>query len=57
MSAPSALSSSRHQWGNHWQVVGYRESQFTKADSVLEGMGLYGLEKSERELREKGLAG
>jgi catechol 2,3-dioxygenase-like lactoylglutathione lyase family enzyme len=45
-------------WGNHWQVVDYREIQFTKADRVLEGMGLDELEKSERalaELREKGL--
>ena len=46
-------------WGNHWQVVEYREVQFTKSPRVLEGMGLGGLEKSEpalRELREKGLA-
>ncbi len=45
-------------WGNHWQVVDYREIQFTKADRVLEEMGLDELEKSERalaELREKGL--
>jgi Glyoxalase/Bleomycin resistance protein/Dioxygenase superfamily len=46
-------------WGNHWQVVDYRDVQFTKADRVLEGMGLEGLGKSERalnELRGKGLA-
>jgi catechol 2,3-dioxygenase-like lactoylglutathione lyase family enzyme len=46
-------------WGNHWQVVDYREIQFSKAPRVLDGMGLGGLEKSEaaqRELREKGLA-
>jgi catechol 2,3-dioxygenase-like lactoylglutathione lyase family enzyme len=46
-------------WGNHWQVVDYREIQFSKPARVLEGMGLTGLEKSERavnELREKGLA-
>lgn len=46
-------------WGNHWQVVAYRDVQFTKAPRILEGMGLSGLEKSERartELREKGLA-
>ena len=45
-------------WGNHWQVVDYRNVQFSKAERVLEGMGLDGLEKSERalaELREKGL--
>jgi hypothetical protein len=46
-------------WGNHWQVVDYREIQFTKAPRVLSGMGLDPLEKSERalgELREKGLS-
>jgi lactoylglutathione lyase len=46
-------------WGNHWQVVEYRDVQFTKTERVLEGMGLAGLGKSERalrELREKGLA-
>jgi hypothetical protein len=45
--------------GNHWQVVDYRDVQFTKADRVLEGMGLEGLGKSEQalnELRGKGLA-
>lgn len=47
-------------WGNHVQVVDYRDIQFTKAPAVLDGMKLGGLEKSdaaERELREKGLAG
>ena len=46
-------------WGNRWQVVDYRDVQFTKAPEVLRGMGLDGLEKSEQaltELREKGLA-
>ena len=46
-------------WGNHWQVVDYRYVQFAKTDRVLDGMGLAGLEKSERaltELRAKGLA-
>jgi hypothetical protein len=46
-------------WGNHWQVVDYRDIQFTKPDRVLAGMGLDGLEKSERalgELRASGLA-
>ena len=45
-------------WGNHVQVVDYREIQFTKAESVLRGMGLEGLEKTEgalQELRSKGL--
>ena len=46
-------------WGNQWQVVDYREVQFTKSDRVLEGMGLTDLVKSERargELKAKGLA-
>ena len=46
-------------WGNHWQVVDYSEIQFTKAPEILEGMGLQGLQKSEKaleELRKKGLA-
>jgi hypothetical protein len=46
-------------WGNHVQVVDYREIQFTKAPDVLRGMGVDGLEKSEaarQELREKGLS-
>jgi len=47
-------------WGNFVQVVDYREIQFTKTPEVLRGMGLDGLQKTERalaELREKGLAG
>jgi len=46
-------------WGNHLELVDYRDVQFSKTDRVLEGMELAGLEKSERavgELREKGLA-
>jgi lactoylglutathione lyase len=49
----------RDPWGNRIQVVDYRDVQFTKTDDVLRGMGVEGLEKSERalaELREKGLA-
>jgi catechol-2,3-dioxygenase len=49
----------RDPWGNHVQVVDYREIQFTKAESVARGMGIDGLEKSEKaleELRSKGLA-
>jgi catechol 2,3-dioxygenase-like lactoylglutathione lyase family enzyme len=45
-------------WGNHVQVVDYREIQFTKVPAVLRGMGLDRLEKSEAaraELRQKGL--
>jgi predicted enzyme related to lactoylglutathione lyase len=46
-------------WGNHFQVVDYRDVQFTKTERILRGMGLDGLRKRERaleELREKGLA-
>jgi predicted enzyme related to lactoylglutathione lyase len=46
-------------WGTHSQIVDYRDVQFTKAPRILEGMGLDGLEKTERaigELRAKGLA-
>ena len=49
----------RDPWGNFVQVVEYGDVQFTKAPSVLQGMGLDGLRKSERaldELRAKGLA-
>jgi catechol-2,3-dioxygenase len=45
-------------WGNHVQVVDYRDVQFTKAPSVLAAMGLGELEKSEaarREIRDRGL--
>ena len=46
-------------WGNHFQVVDYRDIQFTKTDRILAGMGLDGLDKRDRaleELRAKGLA-
>jgi catechol 2,3-dioxygenase-like lactoylglutathione lyase family enzyme len=48
----------RDPWGNHVQVVDYREVQFTKAPEILHGMGLE-LEKTEKalaELRAKGLS-
>jgi catechol 2,3-dioxygenase-like lactoylglutathione lyase family enzyme len=50
----------RDPWGNHLQVVDYREIQFTKTPEVLHGMGLDGLQKTDKalsELRTKGLAG
>jgi predicted enzyme related to lactoylglutathione lyase len=46
-------------FGNHWQIVDYRDVQFTKTPRILEGLGLSDLDKSERaldELRAKGLA-
>jgi catechol 2,3-dioxygenase-like lactoylglutathione lyase family enzyme len=45
-------------WGNHVQVVDYREIQFSKTPSILAGMGLDGLDKTDaarEELRNKGL--
>jgi lactoylglutathione lyase len=56
---PAGSLNFRDPWGNNVQVVDYREIQFTKAQHVLRGMGLEGLEKSEsalEELRAKGLA-
>jgi lactoylglutathione lyase len=46
-------------WGNHVQVVDYRDVQFTKTPAVLGAMSLDGLGKTEaaqREIRERGLA-
>jgi lactoylglutathione lyase len=50
----------RDPWGNHVQVVDYRDVQFTKAPEVLRAMGIEGVEKSDRaleELRRKGIRG
>jgi catechol 2,3-dioxygenase-like lactoylglutathione lyase family enzyme len=60
ISVQSAGSLDFHDpWGNHVQVVDYREIQFTKDPAVLHGMRLDGLEKTEsalEELRQKRLA-
>jgi lactoylglutathione lyase len=56
---PSRGLDFRDPWGNHIQVVQYDEIQFTKADHVLQGMGVGGLGKTDAalaELRAKGLA-
>ena len=48
----------RDPWGNHVQVVDYRDVQFTKTPEVMRALGL-SLEKTERaqaELREKGIS-
>ena len=45
-------------WGNHVQVIDYRDIQFTKIPAVLHAMQLDELDKTEtalRELRERGL--
>jgi lactoylglutathione lyase len=47
-------------WGNHVQVVGYSDIQFTKTPSVLGAMGIEGLSKTDEtleELRRKGITG
>ena len=49
----------RDPWGNHVQLVDYRDVQFTKAPGVLRGMRLDGLAKTDsaqQELLDKGLA-
>ena len=56
--APEGSLDFTDPWGNHVQVVDYREMQFSKTPGVLEGMGLGELGKTEaaqRELRDKGL--
>jgi lactoylglutathione lyase len=48
----------RDPWGNHVQVVDYRDIQFTKIPAVLSALGVDELEKTEsarREIRERGL--
>jgi catechol 2,3-dioxygenase-like lactoylglutathione lyase family enzyme len=42
----------RDPWGNHVQVVDYREIQFTKTPEVMRALGL-DLEKTERALAEQ----
>jgi catechol 2,3-dioxygenase-like lactoylglutathione lyase family enzyme len=45
-------------WGNHIQIVDYRDIQFVKSPTVLAAMDLAGLEKSataREEMRAKGL--
>jgi lactoylglutathione lyase len=47
-------------WGNHVQVVDYRDIQFTKTSAVMRAMKLDGLAKSDaaqREIRERGFDG
>jgi catechol-2,3-dioxygenase len=57
VSSPPSLDF-RDPWGNHVQVVDYREIQFLKAPEVLRALGAETLEKTERargELRAKGI--
>lgn len=55
---PGPFLDFRDPWGNRIELVGYDNIQFTKAASVLRGMGLEHLRKNEnalKELREKGM--
>jgi catechol-2,3-dioxygenase len=57
---PSGSLDFTDPWGNHVQVVDYRDIQFTKTPAVLGAMGLDRLGKTEtaqREIRERGLDG
>jgi lactoylglutathione lyase len=57
---PSGSLDFHDPWGNHVQVVDYRDIQFSKTRAVLDAMGLGDLQKSEaaqQEIRERGLAG
>jgi lactoylglutathione lyase len=51
VSSPPSLDF-RDPWGNHVQVVDYREIQFLKAPEVLRALGAESLEKTERALAE-----
>jgi lactoylglutathione lyase len=55
---PSGSLDFNDPWGNHIQVVGYSDIQFSKTPAVLEALGLEALGKTEaaqREIRERGL--
>ena len=39
-------------WGNRVEIVAYENIQFTKAPNVLRGMGLMGLQKTQKALDE-----
>jgi len=56
--APTGSLDFSDPWGNHVQVVDYRDIQFTKAPLVLRAMGIEELPKTEaasEELRRKGV--
>jgi catechol 2,3-dioxygenase-like lactoylglutathione lyase family enzyme len=55
---PSGSLDFHDPWGNHVQVVDYRDIQFSKTPAVLRAMGLDDLDKTEaalREIRDRGL--
>jgi catechol 2,3-dioxygenase-like lactoylglutathione lyase family enzyme len=55
--SPGRRLNFRDPWGNLIQIVEYAQIQFTKADHILDGMGLAPAKTpaAEAELREKGL--
>ena len=56
---PSRGLDFRDPWGNHVQVVEYRDIQFSKTAGAMRALGLANLAKSpdaEAEMRDKGLA-
>jgi catechol 2,3-dioxygenase-like lactoylglutathione lyase family enzyme len=56
---PSGSLDFHDPWGNHVQVVDYRDIQFSKTQAVLRAMRLDGLGKSDaaqREIRDRGLS-
>jgi catechol 2,3-dioxygenase-like lactoylglutathione lyase family enzyme len=47
-------------WGNHFQIIDYREIQFERTEGVKRKLGISGLEKTEeanREIADRGLGG
>ena len=56
---PGRFLDFRDPWGNRFEIIGYDNIQFTKADNVLRGMELTHLAKNSsaiRELADKGMA-
>jgi lactoylglutathione lyase len=56
--APAGSLDIRDPWGNHIQIVDYRDVQFTKSAAALRALGVPDIEKrpaAREELRAKGL--
>jgi catechol-2,3-dioxygenase len=56
---PGPFLDFRDPWGNRFEIIGYDNIQFTKADNVLRGMKLTHLAKTPsaiKELADKGMA-
>jgi predicted enzyme related to lactoylglutathione lyase len=59
MPLPGPFLDFRDPWGNRFEIIGYDNIQFTKADNVLRGMKLTHLAKTAsaiKELADKGMA-